>query len=267
MRTRRGPSSPRRSASGRSGGRTIPRAHGRLWVSGRARPPRASVAPGSASGVGRHRAGFARSILGPSPCGVRWDPPCGLRRPPGASSSGRSLRGERDHTEVRRTEPRVDAEPGPATARVPSRSPLAPSEAASDTSGMSRGKMTLDRGFGPRAPVPAPPPTTGHGPSRRLRALVGEMPELGELTPRPAGSEARGSRRFREARGPHAEGGPWEDGLSHGPRAPSWGPRSRDAVRPGPQLRSLTSSPSCGQRGLRSLSFVLQGLFLACFRP
>uniref|UniRef100_A0AC11D3B5 Uncharacterized protein n=2 Tax=Ovis aries TaxID=9940 RepID=A0AC11D3B5_SHEEP len=179
VRTRRGPSSPRRSASGRSGGRTIPRAHGRLWVSGRPRPPRASVAPGSASGVGRHRAGFARSILGPSPCGVRWDPPCGLRRPPGASSSGRSLRGERDHTEVRRTEPRVDAEPGPATARVPSRSPLAPSEAASDTSGMSRGKMTLDRGFGPRAPVPAPPPTTGHGPSRRLRALVGEMPELG----------------------------------------------------------------------------------------
>ncbi|XP_069428926.1 beta-defensin 1 [Ovis canadensis] len=133
----------------------------------------------SASGVGRHRAGFARSILGPSPCGVRWDPPCGLRRPPGASSSGRSLRGERDHTEVRRTEPRVDAEPGPATARVPSRSPLAPSEAASDTSGMSRGKMTLDRGFGPRAPVPAPPPTAGHGPSRRLRTLVGEMPELG----------------------------------------------------------------------------------------
>lgn len=131
VRTRRGPSSPRRSASGRSGGRTIPRAHGRLWVSGPGRPPRASLAPGSASGVGRHRAGFARSILGPSPCGVRWDPPCGLRRPPGASSSGRSLRGEQDHTEVRRTEPRVDAEPGPATARVPSRSPLAPSEAAS----------------------------------------------------------------------------------------------------------------------------------------
>ena len=30
----------------------------------------------------------------------------------------------------------------------------------------------------------------------------------------------------------------------------------------GPQLRSPTSSPSCGQRGLRTLSFVLQGLFL-----
>ena len=65
----------------------------------------------------------------------------GLR---GASSSGRSLHGEQDHTEVRRTEPGVEAGPGPATARVPSRSPLAPSEAASDTSGMSCGKMTLD---------------------------------------------------------------------------------------------------------------------------
>ncbi|KAM7227352.1 hypothetical protein CapIbe_021765 [Capra ibex] len=58
------------------------------------------------------------------------------------------------------------------------------SEAASDTSGMSCGKMTLDRGFGPRAPVLALPWTAGHGPLRRLRALVGEMPELGELTPR-----------------------------------------------------------------------------------
>ncbi|KAM7224739.1 hypothetical protein CapIbe_024175, partial [Capra ibex] len=45
-------------------------------------------------------------------------------------------------------------------------------------------EMTLDRGFGPRAPVLALPWTAGHGPLRRLRALVGEMPELGELTPR-----------------------------------------------------------------------------------
>ena len=45
----------------------------------------------------------------------------------------------------------MDAELGPATTRVPSRSPLAPSEAASDTSGMSGGKMTLDRGFGLRS--------------------------------------------------------------------------------------------------------------------
>ena len=82
----------------------------------------------------------------------------------------------------------MDAEPGPAITRVPSRSPLAPSEAASDTSGMSCGKMTLDRGFGHQAPVrgpvPALPQTTGRVLSRRLCALVGEMPELGELTPR-----------------------------------------------------------------------------------
>ena len=45
----------------------------------------------------------------------------------------------------------MDAELGPATTRVPSRSPLASSEAASDTSGMSGGKMTLDRGFGLRS--------------------------------------------------------------------------------------------------------------------
>ena len=69
--------------------------------------------------------------------GPSWDPPCSLR-------STCSLRGEQDYTEVRWTEPRVDAEPGPATTRVPSRSPLAPSEAASDTSGMLCGKMTLD---------------------------------------------------------------------------------------------------------------------------
>ena len=51
-------------------------------------------------------------------CGIAksrtWDPPCGLL---GTTSSGRSLRGEQDHTEVRRTKPRVDAEPGPASAR------------------------------------------------------------------------------------------------------------------------------------------------------
>ncbi|MXQ99539.1 hypothetical protein E5288_WYG017980 [Bos mutus] len=62
--------------------------------------------------------------------------------------------------------------------------PLAPSEAASDTSGMSCGKMTLDRGFGHQAPVrgpvPALPQTTGRVLSRRLCALVGEMPELGK---------------------------------------------------------------------------------------
>ena len=44
---------------------------------------------------------------------------------------------------------RLDAKLGPATAHVRSRSPFPPSEAASDTSGMSCGKMTLDRGFGP----------------------------------------------------------------------------------------------------------------------
>nr|XP_019808811.1 PREDICTED: uncharacterized protein LOC109553285 [Bos indicus] len=37
-----------------------------------------------------------------------------LRR---ATSSGSSLRGEQDHTEVRKTEPPVDSVPGPATAR------------------------------------------------------------------------------------------------------------------------------------------------------
>ncbi|MXQ99080.1 hypothetical protein E5288_WYG003699 [Bos mutus] len=51
-------------------------------------------------------------------------------------------------------------------------------------------------------------PHRGHVPSRRLRALVREMPELGELTPRRPGSEVRGSRRFREARGPDADRGP-----------------------------------------------------------
>ncbi|MXQ99754.1 hypothetical protein E5288_WYG019742 [Bos mutus] len=65
------------------------------------------------------------------------------------------------------------------------------------------------------------------------------MPELGELTPRAPGSEARGSRRFREARVPDAERGPGEDGCWPGPRAPAWGPRSRDTVRLGPRLRSL----------------------------
>ena len=87
---------------------------------------------------------------GPSPrralCDPPRDPPCSLRS---ATSSGSSLRGEQDHTEVRKTEPPVDSVPGPATARIPSCSPLAPSEAASDTSGMSCGKMTLDLGFRP----------------------------------------------------------------------------------------------------------------------
>ena len=82
-----------------------------------------------------------RTLSVQSAPGPSWDPPCSLWR---ATSSTCSLRGEQDHTEVRWTEPRVDAEPGPATTRVPSRSPLAPSEAASDTSGMLCGKMTLD---------------------------------------------------------------------------------------------------------------------------
>ncbi|XP_070637753.1 uncharacterized protein [Bos indicus] len=56
-------------------------------------------------------------------------------------------------------------------------------EAASDTSGMSGGKMTLDQVFGLRTSVPAPPPTTGHVPSWRLRALVRDMPELGRKSP------------------------------------------------------------------------------------
>ena len=102
--------------------------------------------PGSVSGVGRHHAGFVwsaptlsvRSEIGPSlqplESDLEWPfPPR-----------------EKDHTEVRRTESPEDTEPGPTTARDPSRSPLAPSEAASDTSGMSCGKMTLDLGFGPR---------------------------------------------------------------------------------------------------------------------
>ena len=42
--------------------------------------------------------------------GPSWDPPCSLRR---ATSSTCSLRGEQDHTEVRWTEPQVDAEPAP----------------------------------------------------------------------------------------------------------------------------------------------------------
>ena len=83
---------------------------------------------------------------GPSPCGAPFDPPrdppCSPRR---ATSSGSSLRGEQDHTEVRKTEPPVDSVPGPATARIPSRSPLAPSEAASDTSGMSSFHTTSQR--------------------------------------------------------------------------------------------------------------------------
>ena len=119
--------------------------------------------------------------------------------------------------------------------------------------------MTLDGGFGPQALVPAPPPTTGHIPLRRLHALISKMPELGELR---HDSEARGSRCFREALGPDAEQGSREDGRLPGPWAPAWGPPSRDPVHPGPQLRLPTSSPCCGQRGLRSLSFVLQGLFL-----
>ena len=82
-----------------------------------------------------------RTLSVQSAPGPSWDPPCSLWR---ATSSTCSLRGEQDHTEVRWTEPRVDAEPGPATTRVPSRSPLVPSEAASDTSGMLCGKMTLD---------------------------------------------------------------------------------------------------------------------------
>ena len=145
--------------------------------------------------------------------------------------------------------------------RVSRPAALAPSEAASDTFGMS---WKDDDGLRLRtlAPVPAPPLTTGHVPSRRLRALVGEMPELGELTPRRPGSEVRGSRRFREARGPDADRGPREDGRSPGPWSPAWGPPSQDPVRLGPQLHSFTSSPCCGQRCLRSLSFTLQGLFL-----
>lgn len=84
VRTRRGPSSPRRSASGRSGGRTIPRAHGRLWVSGR-RPPRALAPrkcvgrPGGTAPASREHPGTlsVRSALGP-PCGS--DGPLGASR-------------------------------------------------------------------------------------------------------------------------------------------------------------------------------------------
>ena len=61
--------------------------------------------------------------------------------------------------------------------------------------------------------------------------------------------------------GAQLRAGPQEDGRSPGPLAPAWGPPSRDPVHPGPELHSLTSSPSCGQRGLRRLFFVLQGLF------
>ena len=110
--------------SGRSGGGTIPRAHWWLWVLGRGWERRASVAPGSVSGVGRHHAALCRAPQNPLRADCPGTLPAasdGLR---GATSSGRSLRGEQDHTEVRRTEPRVDAQPAPP-ARV-SR-PAAPS--------------------------------------------------------------------------------------------------------------------------------------------
>ena len=61
---------------------------------------------------------------------------------------------------------------------------------------------------------------------------------------------------------PDAEREPGEDGRWPSFWAPAWGPPSRDTVHLGPRLRSLTSSASCGQRGLRNLSFVLQGLIL-----
>ena len=85
VRTRRGPSSPGLSASGRSGGGTIPRAHWRLWVLGRGRPPRASVAPGSVLGMGPHRAGFPQSAPDP----LRVERPVTLPGTLPAASGGR----------------------------------------------------------------------------------------------------------------------------------------------------------------------------------
>ena len=85
VRTRRGPASPGLSASGRSGGGTIPRAHWRLWVLGRGRPPRASVAPGIVLGMGPHRAGFPQSAPDP----LRVERPVTLPGTLPAASGGR----------------------------------------------------------------------------------------------------------------------------------------------------------------------------------
>ena len=139
MRTRRGPSSPLRSASGRSGRGTIPRAHRRL---------------GSWAAVGCHE-----RWLSPEVCGY-WVAWAGFAQSaPGPTLQPQTASGGRPRAAVpstwSRTTPRSGGlspgwtERGPATAHVPSRSPLAPSESASDTSGMSCGKMILDRGFGP----------------------------------------------------------------------------------------------------------------------
>ena len=171
--------------SGRSGGGTIPRAHWWLWVLGRGWERRASVAPGSVSGVGRHHAALCRAPQNPLRADCPGTLPAasdGLR---GATSSGRSLRGEQDHTEVRRTEPR----PAGCKAGASHRTCPVPQPLSSLRSSLRHlWDVVWKDDAGPRlwtrAPVPAPPPTTGHIPSRSLRALVGEMPQLGELTPR-----------------------------------------------------------------------------------
>ena len=118
------------------------------------------------------------------------DPPCSL---PGTTSSGRSLRGEQDHTEVRRTEPRLDAEPGRHRA-CPFTQP--PRSLRSSFRQLSDVLWKDDAGPRLQTQTTVPPPNTGEVPSWHLRALISEMPELGKLNPSPPGSEALGSRRF-----------------------------------------------------------------------
>ena len=137
-----------------------------------------------------HRTSIARRAPGPFPRGAPQDPPCSL---PGMTFSGHSLRREQDHTEVRRTEPRLDAERGRHRASPFTRPP----RSLRSSFRQLRDVLWKDDA-GPRLQTrtPVPPPNTGKVPSWHLRALIIEMPELGKLNPSPPGSEALGSRRF-----------------------------------------------------------------------
>lgn len=130
---KKGPFASPRSASGRSGGRTIPRAHGCFGPRAALGRQERGCAPGRLASGGTPRRFkehlwtlSVRSALGSSSSGAPQTAP--------ASRAAVPPRGA-DHTEVRRTEP------GGRTAGPRHRvsRPAAPlSEAASDTSGMSR---------------------------------------------------------------------------------------------------------------------------------